>query len=256
MFSSPWLKIRRSRLFYELRPWPSSPRDRIRPRAVPWSGTISEWREQWERISGNAGRGGYGRGGTGRWQRRWRRQLPPGVANAVNQGMGEGGFAQTDLTGEAGTNGQSEETVGQANAEPQPTVALSSGNGVSSSSDSFLLQGTTGQGLVASGPNGFGGPGGEFGAGGLVPGAPGGLGGLGPGGGGQGGGPGGFGGGPAEAGPGDLPVEGSSRRRRRSRRRWSWWRRWRRRPRRRQIRSAIGQPASLQSIQSLHEFGI
>ncbi len=133
-----------------------------------------------------------------------RGQLPPGILNAVRQGMAAGGFQQTDLTGEAGPNGLGEETAGEANAGAPGSAAIASGAG--SSSDSFLLQGTVGQGLS---PNGFGGPGG-FGPGGMEPGGPGGEnvpgGGPGqgfgpPGGGGPGGGGGGrFGGG--RGGPG------------------------------------------------------
>ena len=78
-----------------------------------------------------------------------RGQLPAGVANAISQGMA-GGFAQTDLTGEAdATGGAQGETVGQAGAGVQAAAELSSGTAVASSSDSFLLQGTTGQGLAA-----------------------------------------------------------------------------------------------------------
>lgn len=133
--------------------------------------------------------------------------MPAGVTNAIRQGMG--GFQQTDLAGES--TGQGEETIAQPNANnsgTQTTIALSSGAGASS--DSFLMQGTVGQGLSPSGP---GGPGGQGGPGSFVPGAPGG----GPGGqggrggfgggqgfGGQGGGgfPGGGGGGPGGGGQG------------------------------------------------------
>ena len=65
----------------------------------------------------------------------------------------DGGFQQTDLTGEAGA-GQGEEAAGGG---PQPTMGLSSGSG--SSSDSFLLQGTVGQALASGGPGGFAGQG-------------------------------------------------------------------------------------------------
>ncbi|MGH9713883.1 MAG: carboxypeptidase regulatory-like domain-containing protein [Candidatus Acidiferrales bacterium] len=153
-----------------------------------------------------AGNGGNGEESNSSVQSRrngGRGQVPAGVTSAIRQGMG--GFQQTDLTSE--TNGQGEEAVAQPNGGgggPQPTIALSSAGGASS--DSFLMQGTVGQGLSPTGP---GGPGGE---GGFVPGAPGeqgrqgGFGGRGGGGfeGGQGpGGPGGggfpgggFGGGP------------------------------------------------------------
>jgi len=129
-------------------------------------------------------------------------QLPPGLLNAVREGLATGGFQQTDLTAEA-ASGQGEEATVGPNAGAQPNLAASSGGG---SSDSFLLQGTVGQGLSAGG---FGGPGGfaglaqsagGFGPGGQGPGGPGGPGG-GVGGFGQqgglfgGGGGGGFGGG-------------------------------------------------------------
>jgi trimeric autotransporter adhesin len=117
------------------------------------------------------------RGRAGRGQ-----QLPPGLLNAVR----DGGFQQTDLTGEAAA-GQGEE----ANAGgPQPTLGPSSGSG--SSSDSFLLQGTVGQGLASGG---FGGPGG-FGGQGQSPGGAAGFGGTSFGGFGGAGGPGGAGGAP------------------------------------------------------------
>jgi hypothetical protein len=119
--------------------------------------------------------GTRGRGGRGQ-------QLPPGLLNAVR----DGGFQQTDLTGEAGA-GQGEEAAGGG---PQPTMGLSSGSG--SSSDSFLLQGTVGQALASGGPGGFAGqgqvPGGVAGFGGPSFGGFGGAGGPGGSGGGAGGG--------------------------------------------------------------------
>lgn len=137
-----------------------------------------------------------------------RGQVPAGVTNAIRQGMG--GFQQTDLTGES--NGQGDEAVAQANGAgggPQPSIAMSSTG--AASSDSFLMQGTVGQGFSPTGP---GGPAGE---GGFIPGAPGEQGrqgggfggragggfpgGQGSGGPGEGGMPGGFGGGPG-GGPG------------------------------------------------------
>jgi hypothetical protein len=119
--------------------------------------------------------GTRGRGGRGQ-------QLPPGLLNAVR----DGGFQQTDLTGEAAA-GQGEEANGGG---PQPTMGLSSGSG--SSSDSFLLQGTVGQGLASGG---FGGPGGFAGQG-QGPGGAAGFGGPSFGGFGGAGGPGGAGGAP------------------------------------------------------------
>jgi hypothetical protein len=119
--------------------------------------------------------------------------LPPGVSNALNQGMGtgtgRGGFQQTDLTGEVAA--QADETTtpqNNSNAGPQLSAALTTGG--AASADSFLLQGTVGQGSVFNGPVGLaglnvGGPEGPGGPG--VPGGPGGSGGQ--------GGPGGAGGG-------------------------------------------------------------
>ena len=129
-----------------------------------------------------------------------RGQLPAGVTNALRQGLATPGFQQTDLTG-AGAGNQGNENPGQPN--DNATAAVSTGGLAGSSSDSFLLQGTVGQGMSANGPGGFMafGPGGFEGPGGLAPDAPGGPGGPGnmvfggPGGGGPGGGPGGRGGG-------------------------------------------------------------
>jgi trimeric autotransporter adhesin len=136
-------------------------------------------------------------------------QLPVGVTNALREGLAGGGFEQTDLTGE-GTNPQAAESNGSANGAPQADASLSASAGPSSNatSDSFLLQGTVGQGLTAGGA-------GSSGFGGLVPGTPGDQQGGRGGGGrvpgqlfGQGGGAGGFGGqggsggGPGGGGPG------------------------------------------------------
>jgi len=142
---------------------------------------------------GQGGRGQFGGNGGNGGNRQFGRngangsgpagQLPPGVTNAIQQGLA-GGFEQTDLTDEAGATGQGEETVAQANASAGPAI-LSTEPNSASSSDSFLLQGTIGQGLANNGPGGFGGGPGGFGPGGLTPGAPGGPGGAleGPGGG-------------------------------------------------------------------------
>jgi trimeric autotransporter adhesin len=123
-------------------------------------------------------------------------QLPVGVTNALREGLAGSGFEQTDLTGE-GTNPQASEASGPANGTPQAETSLPASAGANSNatSDSFLLQGTVGQGLMVNGA-------GESGLGGLVPGTPGdqggrGGGGRGPGPGqlfGQGGGAGAFGG--------------------------------------------------------------
>jgi hypothetical protein len=130
--------------------------------------------------NGSANAGGAG-GGGGR-NRNGGGQMPAGVANAVRQGMASGGFQQTELTGESGTSGQ-EGNVAQSSGGQM--AAAPSANAVeSSTSDSFLLQGTVGQGLSMNGP---GGPPGE-GFGELSVGGPGGAGLGGPGGGGPGGG--------------------------------------------------------------------
>ncbi|MDE3171058.1 MAG: TonB-dependent receptor, partial [Acidobacteriota bacterium] len=113
--------------------------------------------------SASGGRGGFGGRG----------QLPPGVVNALSEGLANGGFQQTDLTGDAGANGQAEEVAG-AGLNAAPPAAAGAGG---TSSDAFLLQGTVGQGLSASGPRGFG-PGGG-GPAGLMPESPGGPGGPG-----------------------------------------------------------------------------
>ena len=140
-------------------------------------------------ASGNGG--GKARNGNDTGGRNGGRQpLPPGVSNALNQGMGtgsgRGGFQQTDLTGEAAA--QADETTtpqNNNNAGPQLSAALSTSG--ASSADSFLLQGTVGHGSAFSGPVGFAGlnVGGPEGPG--VPGGPGGPGAQ--------GGPGGAGGG-------------------------------------------------------------
>lgn len=84
--------------------------------------------------------GAYAPGGRGRGQ------LPPGVLNAVQQGLVSGGFQQTDVTGEGAT---SEELVpGGAGLQPNGNI------GGASSSDAFLLQGTVGQGLSTTALNG------------------------------------------------------------------------------------------------------
>jgi hypothetical protein len=119
-------------------------------------------------------------------------ELPPGIANANRQGLG-GGFEQTDVVGESATGGR------EAGDMNEPAGAASSSGPSASSADSFLIQGTVGQGLPASGPGEFGprGPG-EIAPGGLAPGGPSGGGpvqGFGPGALGSVPAPGGFGGG-------------------------------------------------------------
>src|SRR6202522_3998306 len=97
--------------------------------------------------------GGRGNGG-GRGQ-----QAPAGVTNAIREGLGGGGFEQTDLTGE-GTNPQASETNGPSGETAQAQAALSTGTAnANATSDSFLLQGTVGQGFAGGGPgrNGLGG---------------------------------------------------------------------------------------------------
>ena len=109
-------------------------------------------------TAGNADgkpRNGKSAGGNG-----GRQPLPPGVSNALSQGMattaGRGGFQQTDLTGE-GTPQPGEATTPQNNnnAGPQLSAALTTGG--AASADSFLLQGTVGQGSAFSGPAGLAG---------------------------------------------------------------------------------------------------
>jgi hypothetical protein len=108
--------------------------------------------------------------------------LPAGVANALREGLAGGGFEPTDLIAE-GTSSPGVETNSSANETPQASAALSTNANSNTTSDSFLLQGTVGQGLATNGPGGFG-------VGALVPSTPG----AGPGGQGGAGGQGGFGG--------------------------------------------------------------
>jgi hypothetical protein len=156
---------------------------------------------------GRGGGPGQAQGGPGRF--RGRGPLPPGVVNALNQGLANGGgFQQTDLTGDLEGGSQAEQVAGADMANAGPAMpAGAAGN----SSDAFLLQGTVGQGLSAAGPRGFGSRGGPAGLGpqGLTlpspggPGMPGGPGGPqvpgGPGGGQAQGAPGGGPGGPQRA---------------------------------------------------------
>ena len=141
----------------------------------------------------------------------------------MSGGTSQNGFAQADLTG--GTGGQAEENSGGG---AETAAAMASNEGAGASPNSFLLQGTVGQGLTTNGAEGFGGPGGpggqdQFGLGGLAPGAPGGPGGQrgmggaggrfgqgGPpgGGGGTGGGQFGQGGGPGGGGGGGFGGRG------------------------------------------------
>ena len=155
---------------------------------------------QGSQNAANGGPGGSGRPGGPGGQGGGRRggQLPQGLLNAMQQGLAGGGFQQTDV---AGASEAGDEGVAEANAPVPPAAG--------GSSDSFLLQGTVGQGLsynAAGFPGGgFGGPGGPGGPGGAGADSegPGGAAGqmfgggaAGPGGGGPGGGPGGgFGGG-------------------------------------------------------------
>lgn len=147
--------------------------------------------------SGNAS---PAQGGPGRF--RGRGQLPPGVVNAMSQGMANGGgFQQTDLTGGVEGGGQAEQVAG---ADMGNAPAMPAGGGASTS-DAFLLQGTVGQGLSATGPRGFG-PGGfgppGLGPQGLTPPSPGG-----PGGPGMAGGPGGP---QVQGGPGGAQPQGAA----------------------------------------------
>lgn len=119
---------------------------------------------------------------------------PPGVMNAIRQGMG--GFQQTDLTGQGNDSG-----LGGPGAVGNPETSAGPNAGGTSSSDVFVMQGAVGQGAAATGPVFFGSPADQGpGGGNFIPGAPGGP--QGPGGGGNvfvsrggpGGGPGGPGG--------------------------------------------------------------
>lgn len=126
---------------------------------------------------------------------------PPGVINAIRQGMG--GFQQTDLTG------QGNEAEGSGGAPGSPEASAGPNAAGMSSSDAFVLQGAVGQGTSAAGPVFFGapidqGPGG----GNFIPGNPGAS--QGPGGGNSfyvsRGGPGGGPGGPGGPGGGPVPF--------------------------------------------------
>jgi hypothetical protein len=140
-------------------------------------------------ASANAGAnaaGGGRRGGGGRGQ------TPAGVTNAIRAGLAGGGFEQTDLTDE-GAGSATGANSAPANEGTQIAAELPAGLGSGATSDSFLLQGTVGQGLAGNGPGGFG-------QNGLVPGNPTGEGVQGPGGGRGGPGGGGPGGGQGGAG--------------------------------------------------------
>jgi trimeric autotransporter adhesin len=162
----------------------------------------------------NAPNEGAARGGAGRRGGQGGQPVPAGVSNAISAGIA-GGFQQTDLTGE-GVAGAQADAATNANDTTQANLTTGPGNANGASSDSFLMQGTVGQGLLAgNGPGGFG-------PGELVPGDPGGngrggrggFGGAqgGPGGGGmfggQGGGPGGGPGVPGGGGPGGPGMFG------------------------------------------------
>jgi hypothetical protein len=133
----------------------------------------------------DANAGGGRRGGG-------RSQTPAGVTNAIRAGLAGGGFEATDLTDE-GAGGPTGANNAPANEGTQVSAELPASLGSGATSDSFLLQGTVGQGLSGSGPGGFG-------QNGLVPGNPAGEGGQGPGGGRGGPGGGGPGGGQGVAG--------------------------------------------------------
>jgi trimeric autotransporter adhesin len=133
----------------------------------------------------DANAGGGRRGGG-------RSQTPAGVTNAIRAGLAGGGFEQTDLTDE-GAGGPTGANNAPANEGTQISPELPASLGSGATSDSFLLQGTVGQGLSGNGPGGFG-------QNGLVPGNPTGEGGQGPGGGRGGPGGGGPGGGQGGAG--------------------------------------------------------
>jgi trimeric autotransporter adhesin len=137
-------------------------------------------------ANADASAGGGRRGGGSR------SQTPAGVTNAIRAGLAGGGFEQTDLTDE-GAGGATGANNAPANEGTQISAELPASLGSGATSDSFLLQGTVGQGLSGNGPGGFG-------QNGLVPGNPAGEGGQGPGGGRGGPGGGGPGGGQGGAG--------------------------------------------------------
>jgi hypothetical protein len=172
------------------------------------------------------GRGGFGGGrGNGGGYGRGRGAQGQGTANAGNQ-TGQGGqnqtgstFSQTDLTGTQTADDQTQQ-VGSGD-QFSADASLAAGGATGNSSDSLLLQGTTGQGANFGGPGGPGGfgPGGPGGFGEIAFGNPGDAAALtGAGGGpvgaglgaGLGGGPGGLGGpgGPGGGGPGGGPGGG------------------------------------------------
>jgi hypothetical protein len=164
-------------------------------------------------TGGNNGGGRRGQNGQGG-------QVPAGVANALNAGIASTGFQQTDLTGEGVAGLQNESATGNANEPVQANLSVGANAG-NASSDSFLMQGTVGQGLTAMN----GGPGG-FGPGELVPNLPGGgrgQGGPGGQGGMFGGGPGGAGGAPGGGGAGMFGGRGRMNRQAVNRVRFSFY---------------------------------
>jgi hypothetical protein len=152
---------------------------------------------------GGDGRGGRGGAANGRASSNAGANPAAGagatVQNGTDQSGNGSGFEQTDLTGQS-TADENTQTVssGDQYANNVPVTAASS-------SDSFLLQGTVGQGATFNGPGSFGGPGGApLGAGDMAFGPPGAFGGSG----GAGAVLGGPGGGPAGGGPGGGPGGG------------------------------------------------
>jgi hypothetical protein len=177
-------------------------------------------------TGGNNGGGRRGQNGQGG-------QVPAGVANALNAGIASTGFQQTDLTGEGVAGLQNESATGNANEPVQANLSVGANAG-NASSDSFLMQGTVGQGLTAmnGGPGGFGpgelvpnlpgggrGQGGPGGQGGMFGGGPGGAGGPG----GGFGGPGGAGGAPGGGGAGMFGGRGRMNRQAVNRVRFSFY---------------------------------
>jgi carboxypeptidase family protein len=154
---------------------------------------------------GGYGRGRYGNGGTnGTGQPGAANGVGGASANAQNGDQSATGFDQTDLTGQP-----TDEQAQTVSSGDQFASNMPLGGNVTTSSDSFLLQGTVGQGATLSGPGGFGGPGSPPpGAGDIAFGTPGGFGA--PPGAAFGAGPGGPGGvaGPGLVGPGGGPGGG------------------------------------------------
>ena len=157
-------------------PAPDSVAPKQAPKNPPAASNQSNANSKAPAAAGEKGRGkptnGNSAGGNG-----GRQPLPPGVSNALSQGMatapGRGGFQQTDLTDE-GTPQAGDTATPQNNNNTGPQLSAALTTGSAASSDSFLLQGTIGQGSAFNGhvglaglnvgaPDGSEGPGGARG---------------------------------------------------------------------------------------------